>query len=79
VAYVCSILIHAAALALLAVLVLRAVENAGAPESVVADTAGYRDERHPGARNAGAVATPAPVRAAAASPAPAGVRGRFSR
>jgi hypothetical protein len=38
VAYLCSILIHAVALALLAVFVLRALIEGGAPESVVPDT-----------------------------------------
>jgi hypothetical protein len=38
VAYLCSILIHVAALALLAAFVLRALIEGGAPESVVADT-----------------------------------------
>src|SRR5580658_7560774 len=38
VAYLCSILIHAVALVLLAAFVLRALIEGGAPESVVADT-----------------------------------------
>jgi hypothetical protein len=63
VAYLCSILIHAVALALLAVLVLRAIENGGAPESVVADTRITVTSETPAPETPLPVATPVPVTA----------------